>query len=373
MPMDSSTDRPVDMLSANYPLDCWWFAARSEEIGAAPIGGWYLDRPVVMYRKGDGAVVALDDRCPHRWAPLSLGRVDGDSIRCAYHGFAFGPDGNCVEVPSLPRPPRVCRVDPFEVVERDGVVWLWLGDRELARETPLPVDTGWLVDPASTVITGTVVIDANYQLLKENVLDLTHLPHVHGDSLGLKDWTNPPRVTVEDRVVTYRQAFPAAPLPPQVAFPTGIDPGHPAARANVGRSISPAAHHSEMVVTDPDPAPGRRSEFKLSIFHFVTPESPRRFRYTYFFGWDVKLPPPAREKMAAGVAATFAEDKAILEAVQNMVERDPRGLRYPEVIVKADHAAIEARRKLHAMLIEEARRRSSAQGAGSPPTAGALA
>ena len=346
--------KPInDAMTANYPANCWWFAATSDEVTDKPVGGWYLDRPVVLYRTSDGTVAALDNRCPHRWAPLSEGRVEGDSIRCPYHGFRFTSDGACDDIPSQNQIPRACRVASYPTIERDGIIWLWLGDAQMAAQTALPVDTAWLTSPDCSVVTGTYMVDANYQNLKENVLDLTHLPHIHPSTIALNDWTDPPKVTIEDGVVTYRQDFPPTPTPAQIAFPLGLKPGHLAARYNIGRSLTPAVHHSELRVVVSDAEPGARSEFRLSIFHFTTPESPTRFRYQYYFGWDVRLPPEAVERMGAAVADTYAEDKYILEHVQRMIERDPRGANYPEMIVRADEAAIQSRRKLAALLAAE--------------------
>src|SRR5882672_359288 len=214
VPMNSQTDANASITSSagpvmkpNYPRNLWWFAARSEEITRKPIGMWLLDEPIVFYRKEDRAVVALDNRCPHRWAPLSEGKVDGDNIVCPYHGFQYAPTGQCVKIPSQPMIPAKCRVKSYATCEKDTLIWIWMGDPAQADPQKIPLDSGWLCDPAWSVINGFTTIDANYELLKENILDLTHIPHVHAMSIGAMDWTQPPQVETTDSTVTYRQVF----------------------------------------------------------------------------------------------------------------------------------------------------------------------
>ena len=108
---------PVALREPNYPTGAWWVAATAGEVSTAPCQKWILGRPVVLYRAADGGVVALDDRCPHRWAPLSLGKVIGDNIACPYHGFRFGPDGRCVHIPTQSVVPTVARVHSYPVRE----------------------------------------------------------------------------------------------------------------------------------------------------------------------------------------------------------------------------------------------------------------
>lgn len=91
-----------------------------------------MNHAIVLYRKVDGAPVALEDRCPHRWAPLSDGRVDGDNIVCPYHGFKFCPRGQLVETPGKPSTPGISRAKVYPVIEREKQIWIWMGDGDPA-------------------------------------------------------------------------------------------------------------------------------------------------------------------------------------------------------------------------------------------------
>src|SRR3954464_13073255 len=92
---------PRPAAERNYPMNCWWVAAFSDEVGRALLGRWLLDTPVLLYRTEDGRAVAIENRCPHRGAPLSLGCLKGDEVQCGYHGFRFAASGANTFVPSM--------------------------------------------------------------------------------------------------------------------------------------------------------------------------------------------------------------------------------------------------------------------------------
>jgi nitrite reductase/ring-hydroxylating ferredoxin subunit len=116
----------------NYPMNCWWVAAFSDEVGQKPVGRWLLDTPVLLYRTAAGEAVALDNRCPHRGAPLSLGTRKGDAIQCGYHGFTFGPDGACTRIPSMKTVVSAVRARRFPIIENAPFVWIYVGDIQRA-------------------------------------------------------------------------------------------------------------------------------------------------------------------------------------------------------------------------------------------------
>lgn len=235
----------------NYPLNCWWVAAFGDEVGRSPLARWLVDTPVVLFRTENGEPVALEDRCPHRQAPLSSGRLCGDAIECGYHGFQFAPDGRCVKVPSMAKPAPL-RVGGFPVREIGPLIWIYLGDQSQLDTIPYPPVMDWMTDASFAIRKGVMEIAANYLLLKENVLDLTHLPYVHGNSFAIMDWTDPPQVIYEGETVAYRQEFIRSPLAPGYAHSIGQAPGTPWNRVGIGKLLSPAAHESSTEMFDPD-------------------------------------------------------------------------------------------------------------------------
>lgn len=164
--------------------NAWYVAGWGHQIQQGQIAARrLLGEPVALYRTRAGDVVALEDRCCHRFAPLSRGRLEGDDIRCMYHGMKFALDGKCVEIPAQDRIPDGMRVRVYRVIEKDRWVWVWMGDPARADRSLIPdalhhEESDWLIG------TGELEYKANYQLIHDNLLDLTHLSFVHEKTLG---------------------------------------------------------------------------------------------------------------------------------------------------------------------------------------------
>ncbi len=134
----------------------WYVAAWDHEVSADGLFSRTITGvPVLMYRDGGGRLVALEDRCCHRGAPLSVGRREGDCVRCMYHGLKFDPSGACVDAPAQARIPPKARVRTFPVVEQHRWIWIWMGDPERADPALIP-DTQWLDHPAARTATSTM-------------------------------------------------------------------------------------------------------------------------------------------------------------------------------------------------------------------------
>lgn len=164
--------------------NCWYVAAWSSEVEAGKIlARTILNTPLAFWRKEDGEAVAFEDRCCHRGAPLSMGRLEKDSVRCMYHGLLFNSCGKCIEIPGQERIPPQAKVSTYKVVEKHSWIWIWLGDAELADPNKIP-DTHWLDDPAWRSLEGYKHYKTNYLLIADNLLDFAHLPFVHPTTLG---------------------------------------------------------------------------------------------------------------------------------------------------------------------------------------------
>lgn len=325
----------------NYPYNCWWVAAFSHEVGRALLPRWLLDTPVVLFRKEDGSIAALEDRCPHRQAPLSIGRLQGDSVACGYHGFRFAADGRCTSVPSMAGVPNIA-VPSYPVREIGPLVWIYLGDRAVLDGVPLPPDLPWLTDDHFNRTAGQMEIAANYMLLKENVLDLTHLGFVHAKSFGITDLANPPEVSSDGETVRYVQRFWNAPLPAGYAVPLGLPPGTPWHRENHGAFLSPAVQMGAVDLRDPA-APDAAAK-RIRFVHATTPVDRTHLRYFWIAARDHANDDAMMSQFGKVLEVGFAEDEAVLEAIQALVNRRPRRGSTGERSVKADAAALQARR-----------------------------
>jgi phenylpropionate dioxygenase-like ring-hydroxylating dioxygenase large terminal subunit len=149
---------------------------------------------IVMFRTSAGAVKALEDRCPHRFVPLSKGKQVGDTLQCAYHGLRFDGSGACVEAPNDDdsQRARIC-VKSYAAVERYAEIWLWMGKPELANPDQIPKFNFLSDRERFGVCQGYSYIKGNYQLIVDNLLDLSHVhylhPHIHQGS-NFSDFTN---------------------------------------------------------------------------------------------------------------------------------------------------------------------------------------
>ena len=341
---------PVARREPNYPRDAWWGAATSGEVGDKPLQRWILGLPVVLYRGEDGGVIALDDRCPHRWAPLSLGRVAGSDIVCPYHGFRFGRDGRCTHIPTQDTVPTVARVRSYPVLERGPFIWIWTGEDggEALAEAPPALE--WTVDPTRVTASGQMEIACNYMALKENVLDLSHFAYVHAATLAVTDWTAPPTVERTQDGVSYHQRFEMMPLPAHYGIPSGVGCERPVNRYSWGAYLSPGLQYGSTEIDDPSGSVGGRRSFTMKVLHVTTPIDEGRCTYWWFLSQDYGHGPNAVEQLTKKIEEAFLEDKVILEATEAMVARDPRGRETTNISVTCDQAGVEARRLVHRLV-----------------------
>src|SRR5688572_2143212 len=143
--------------------NAWYVCAMSDEVGRTPLGRVALKQPLVLFRKEDGTPVILEDRCVHRRLPLSLGRLIGDTLQCAYHGLRFDCDGACVHIPGQRSIPPTARVKSYPAVERYGWVYAWMGDPERADPGAIPDFPRRVDDPEWRSLRGLLPIKCNYK------------------------------------------------------------------------------------------------------------------------------------------------------------------------------------------------------------------
>ena len=162
-----------------YLRNYWYVGAWAHEVTTEqPFQRKLLGEPLAFYRTEDGRPAVIHDLCPHRFAPLSSGRVIGDALECGYHGFTFDSKGACVCIPGMDKVPDKLRVRGYPAVEKWGWVFVWMGDPEAAEESLIP-DYHYLDDPGWAGKGETMQVKASYNLLRDNLLDLTHAKFLH--------------------------------------------------------------------------------------------------------------------------------------------------------------------------------------------------
>ncbi len=311
----------------SFIRNIWYVAAWSHELeGEKPISRTIIGEPIALFRNSNGGVVAFEDRCPHRHAPLSLGRVEGEYLRCMYHGLTFAFDGRCINVPGgNPIPPNTsARVFPVE--ERSSWIWVWMGDPALADASLIPEAFG-LDTQEWTLRSGVLDYAADYQLINDNLCDLSHLDFVHEKTLRVSTgstWSDKaPQVTTLENGLFIQRWFIGRPIAPGSA--TLIDswsryqyllPG--LFLQTVGAYPPGTAEACEF--GQPEIAP----LFERVDQQAVTPMSAGRTRYLFAGGLTANYATPDMlEKMFAVTEAAFAEDKAMIEGQQAIWDVTP--------------------------------------------------
>jgi vanillate O-demethylase monooxygenase subunit len=173
-----------EIMASRYPVEFWYVAAHSAELGTRPVARRLLEERLVLFRTEGGAPVALQDRCIHRLLPLSRGCVIGERLQCGYHGAEFDRDGRCVAVPGQSEIPPQAQVKSYPVQERHGFVWVWMGEPAMAPAVPQQPMFDYLEDPDWNVLDGYLPIACNYLLVNDNLADISHTEFVHASTLG---------------------------------------------------------------------------------------------------------------------------------------------------------------------------------------------
>jgi phenylpropionate dioxygenase-like ring-hydroxylating dioxygenase large terminal subunit len=170
-------------------VDDWYVVCRSERLRAQPLGVTLFGLPIVVFRNAQGVVGALLDRCPHRNAPLSIGRVQGELLQCSYHGWEFNGLGTCRSVPGLPggQLAKGRNVQHFPVREQDGFVWVYATpDVEPVRE---PFRFPLIGVKRYTTVCKELEVEGSIHATAENALDVPHTAYLHGGLFRLASGT----------------------------------------------------------------------------------------------------------------------------------------------------------------------------------------
>ncbi|WP_257541848.1 aromatic ring-hydroxylating dioxygenase subunit alpha [Sphingobium sp. CFD-1] len=327
-----------------YLLNSWYMIAWSNEIsGEHLFTRKILDMPILVYRDPvDQKPRAFFDRCPHRFAPLSRGELEGGRIRCGYHGLLFDESGQCVHNPFSKAVPSAAKVRTFPIVETDGTIWVWTGDAP-ADMAKLPVISHH-ADPQFRYVSGLTTAKSDYRLLSDNLMDLSHTTFLH-PAFGGRDylpkfrcWEEKDGSIVSDHYVANMPNF----LGEMVSDAT-------VNHRDTIRWIAPAVHildsHTTSVVDE------TTFMFQPSA-HILTPETRTTTHYFWSAALPVDSPMPDEEMIAILRLAFDEEDKPMVEAVQSRMG-DAELWDLNPILLPNDAGAVRVRRKLSAMIEAE--------------------
>lgn len=339
-----------------FPKNAWYVAATSEEIADKPLGRMVCGERIVFYRSDAAQVAALQDFCPHRGAPLSLGRVCDGKLVCGYHGLEMGCDGKTVAMPGQ----RVGGFPPiraYPAVERYGFVWVWPGDASLANADEIPVQA-WHNHPDWAYGGGLFHIRCDYRLMVDNLMDLTHETYVHAGTIGQKEIDETPcKTTVNgDEVVTSRfmNGIEAPPFWKMALRGHGLADDVPVDRWQICRFTPPSHVMIEVGVAHAGHGGVEaRPEHKVYsiVVDFITPETETSIHY--FWGMARKFQPhdgALTDAIRAGQHTIFSEDLEMLERQQlNLLTWPER----PLLKLNIDAGGVQARKVIDRWLAQE--------------------
>lgn len=334
----------------SYPANSWYVLATSDEVGERPLGRRAVDVPIVLYRTADGTAVALEDRCVHRPYPLSLGRVEGDTIVSGYTGFGYGPDGACRSVPTQPQVPFGARVRAFPVHEEGSFIWVWTGEPAIAPLRP-PPRTGWLQDPQWASFGAAWDTGADALLLHENFADITHVavvdPYIAPPVL--RGPPPPLEIEVSQTSVSFSRQYAAAPIARWHADVLQLPADARHVQREAGSFVSPGLWVNRWDVEASAGAAGpARHSFRFT--HAITPVGPSRTRHVWRVSRDFALDEGTTRRLEPIFTAYYRRVQTILETMQSVLDIDgPR----PEVNVSADVAALQVRKIMRQMVADE--------------------
>lgn len=334
-----------------YLRNCWYVAAHLDELENRDLlARTLLEEPVVLLKTETGRWHALADRCPHRFAPLSMGSCDKGIVVCAYHGLAFDGAGNCVHNPHGPVTGSLA-VKSYPLALRGPLVWIWMGDPALAETTPAP-SYEWLENGSHHIGLGYLYGLANYQLMADNILDLSHIEYLH-PILGTEA-VSKAKVEVEttpDSIVTTRHMVDELLSEPLART-------YRAEGARVDRELRVewrAPSLMELTVTicpqSPPGAPPRGSR----TLHLFTPETSGSTHYFYVSGMSKS---DTSEQIASGFRAALEkafvhEDKPMIDAQQRRIGPECDIMDMGPAMLSIDKAPVLARRRLRQRIDNE--------------------
>jgi vanillate O-demethylase monooxygenase subunit len=327
-----------------FVMNEWYVAAFADEIQHQLLARTLLGKRLVFYRSTQGQVVALEDRCPHRSMPLSAGALEQDTIVCAYHGFRYNTEGDCIEVPSQATCPKNVGIRAYRTHERGAVVWIWMGESEQADLSKLPAQD-WMANDQWARSQGYLGLQANYVRLHENLLDLTHLSFLHAKSFGTPDYAKAAFETEigDGQFALLRNVVPTT-LPPVWGVPTGLTGQGQAARIVRSEFRSLGLHEVSVLFYDCHLPETQRPQFRIRTAHMPTPETANRTHYFIVHGRDFALDDPATTRfMHDQLFVAFQEDVDGLALQELALASTPAEDLY-EFSVAADAPAVAMRR-----------------------------
>lgn len=335
-----------------FLTNCWYVAAWADEIVAQMVPRQLLGKPVVLFRRTDGMAVALEDRCPHRFAPLHMGKLVDDTIECAYHGLRFDCSGKCTFNPhGNGLIPARAMVRSYPVVERYKLLWIWMGNAELADADAIP-EFDFLSDPQFQNVKGYTLANGHFELMTDNIMDLGHIEFLHPGLLGSEAVRNAQTEIVQKGNTVYSNRLTSNEVLPPV-LQTWYEVGEHLVQRWLNVRWDPAATMKLTVGVLPN-GQSQENAHESQGCHLMTPATDTTTHYFWAQGRNWGVPDPKMDALRLDSLrkAFDTQDKPMIEAVQrNMGTIDLDSL-FP-VMLASDGGPVRARRVLKQLITQQ--------------------
>lgn len=335
-----------------FPMNAWYVAAWDAEVSRKLLAREICDQKVVLYRKQDGTPAALADACWHRLVPLSIGTLVGDDVRCGYHGLVFSPNGRCVHMPSQETiNPSAC-VRAYPVVERHRFVWIWPGDPALADPDLIPA-LPWFDDPEWAGDGRMTEVAADYRLVIDNLMDLTHETFVHSSSIGNEALAEAPFQAFHgDRTARIERWVIDEEAPPFWAGQLGQT--QHTDRWQIINFLAPSTIYLEvgLAPTGAGAPEGDRSKgVDMRVIHIPTPSTAKT---CYYFWCHLRSYRTGEQGLTRRIlesgSGILIEDEEVIEAQQRAIDANPGHVFYN---LNIDAGSMWARRAIDRMIADD--------------------
>lgn len=335
-------------MTVNYPRNCWYVAATSDEVDGNPLARRFLDEDVVLWRGASGRLSAFENRCAHRAFPLSHSIIDGDQLVCGYHGCRYQTDGRCSHVPSQSRVPSGMRVRVFPLLEDPPFVWIWMGSPGSAALSP-PPNIPWITESGWDTFYSAWNVAANYMMVHEHYLDFSYAPILHAADIPESIRAMPAfsEVEVSETTVSYTRVLPPARPTDWETEAGDLDRGMEYRRRERGTFASPALHLQQWDVNTPT-----GEVYTTTRTHAITPETATSSHVFMASSRNYALNrQAATDRLRSFLDGVGRRDAAVLEMASQHsgYQRWQTGVEF-----QADVAALHARRIVGVMLANEA-------------------
>jgi phenylpropionate dioxygenase-like ring-hydroxylating dioxygenase large terminal subunit len=335
----------------SFLYNAWYVAGWTNEVGRSLLSRRILGLGIVFYRTESGAPAAILDRCPHRSAPLHRGMLIGDTVQCGYHGLRFAANGQCVHNPFSHKPLAAARIRSFPVVEKDSMVWIWMGDPQKADPSTI-IDCSYINDRVRyRTIKGRTHVAANYLLLIDNLMDLSHSKYLHASSFGTDALTNANyEVKVKGQTVHSNRWYLEGPSLPLLEkfLPTHGKPVEHWVNMRWDAAANLVLDLGMTLTGQP-----RNSGWTARSPNILTPETDRTTHYFYAYSRTMHLDSAeVDDTLESALGQAFSsEDAPMVEAIQAQFDRDP-SLADSSVLLPADAGSARVRKILDKLIAE---------------------